>query len=71
MLVSAPPVTAPQELNKVVKKLEGLDSSYLPAARLRLRFSMWQNHLPVDALPVEGCIELALLAEEDLLSVGG
>jgi alpha-amylase/alpha-mannosidase (GH57 family) len=37
--------------------------------RLRLRFSLWQNHLPVDALPVEGWIELELLAEEDLLSV--
>ncbi|MGB8013987.1 MAG: glycoside hydrolase family 57 protein [Terriglobales bacterium] len=41
------------------------------AVRLRLRFSVWQNRLPVDALPVEGWIELALLAEEDLLSVGG
>jgi len=39
--------------------------------RLRLRFSAWQNHLPVDALPTEGWIELELLAEEDLLSVGG
>jgi alpha-amylase/alpha-mannosidase (GH57 family) len=40
-------------------------------SRLRLRFSLWQSHLPVDALPVEGWIELDLLAEEDLLSVGG
>jgi alpha-amylase/alpha-mannosidase (GH57 family) len=39
--------------------------------RLRLRFSIWQNHLPVDALPVEGWIELELLAEEDLMAVGG
>jgi alpha-amylase/alpha-mannosidase (GH57 family) len=39
--------------------------------RLRLRFSVWQNHLPVDALPVEGWIELELLAEEDLMAVGG
>jgi len=41
------------------------------AGKVRLRFSMWQNQLPVDALPVEGCIELDLLAEEDLLAVGG
>jgi alpha-amylase/alpha-mannosidase (GH57 family) len=41
------------------------------AGKVRLRFSMWQNHLPVDALPVEGCIELDLLAEEDLLAVSG
>jgi alpha-amylase/alpha-mannosidase (GH57 family) len=38
--------------------------------KLRLRFSLWQNHLPVDALPVEGWIELELLAEEDLRAVG-
>jgi len=39
--------------------------------RLRLRFSLWQNHLPVDALPVEGWMELELLTEEDLLAVSG
>jgi alpha-amylase/alpha-mannosidase (GH57 family) len=38
--------------------------------RVRLRFSLWQNRLPVDALPVEGWIELPLLSEEDLLSLG-
>ncbi len=46
-------------------------NSEAPAVRLRLRFSVWQNHLPVDALPVEGWIELELLPEEDLISVGG
>jgi hypothetical protein len=38
--------------------------------RLRLRFSLWQNQLPVDALPLEGWMELELLAEEDLLAAG-
>ena len=52
-------------------KAPGQQGSDLPTARLRLRFSVWQNHLPVDALPVEGWIELELLAEEDLLAVGG
>jgi alpha-amylase/alpha-mannosidase (GH57 family) len=33
---------------------------------LRLRFSLWQNRLPVDSLPLEGWIELRLLSEEDL-----
>jgi alpha-amylase/alpha-mannosidase (GH57 family) len=42
-----------------------------PTGKLRLRFSVWQNQLPVDALPVEGWLELELLAEEDMLSVGG
>ena len=37
-----------------------------PASRLRLRFSLWQNRLPVDALPVDGWIELRLVSEEEL-----
>jgi hypothetical protein len=34
--------------------------------KLRVRFSLWQNNLPVDALPLEGWIELQLLPEEEL-----
>jgi hypothetical protein len=37
--------------------------------KLRLRFSLWQNRLPVDALPVEGWIELQLLSEAELASL--
>ena len=41
-----------------------------PAAnRIRLRLSLWQNRLPVDALPLEGWIELHLLEEGDLMSM--
>ena len=41
-----------------------------PAARkLRLRFSVWQNKLPVDALPVEGWMDLQLLPEEELIAL--
>jgi len=58
---------APSEMVKAQEP----KSSDPTADRLRLRFSLWQNHLPVDALPVEGWIELELLAEEDLLAVGG
>ena len=36
--------------------------------RLRLRFSLWQNGLPTDALPSEGWMELRLLSEEDLIA---
>jgi hypothetical protein len=39
-----------------------------PTNRLRLRFSLWQNRLPVDALPVEGWIELELVSEAELAS---
>jgi alpha-amylase/alpha-mannosidase (GH57 family) len=38
----------------------------ISATKLRLRFSVWQNGLPLDALPVEGWMELLLLAEEEM-----
>ncbi len=57
-------LAAPLDIDKV----RGPQSSDLLTTRLRLRFSLWQNRLPVDALPVEGWIELELLAEEDLLA---
>ncbi len=41
-------------------------SDSIAASKLRLRFSVWQNGLPLDALPVEGWMELQLLAEEEL-----
>jgi alpha-amylase/alpha-mannosidase (GH57 family) len=37
-----------------------------PTSCLKLRFSLWRNNLPVDSLPLEGSIELALLSEEEL-----
>jgi len=37
--------------------------------RLHLRFSLWHNRLPVDALPPEGWIELQLLEEGDLMAL--
>jgi hypothetical protein len=53
-----------------IAKARGPKSSDLLTTRLRLRFSLWQKHLPVDALPVEGWIELELLSEGDLASLG-
>jgi alpha-amylase/alpha-mannosidase (GH57 family) len=42
----------------------------IPAtAKLSLRFSLWQNGLPTDGLPVEGWMELQLLREEDLIAL--
>ena len=40
------------------------------ATRLRVRFSLWENRLPVDALPLEGWIELQLLSESSLAAMG-
>jgi alpha-amylase/alpha-mannosidase (GH57 family) len=53
-----------------IEKIRGSQTSDLLTVRLRIRFSLWQNQLPVDALPVEGWVELELLAEEDLLAAG-
>ena len=40
------------------------------ATKIRLRFSIWQNNLPVDALPVEGWMELPLLPEAEMIAMG-
>ena len=37
-------------------------------SRIRLRFSIWREHLPVDSLPLEGWIDLQALAEEEIES---
>ncbi|MGO9516652.1 MAG: hypothetical protein ACLPND_06370 [Candidatus Korobacteraceae bacterium] len=37
-------------------------------SRIRLRFSIWREHLPVDSLPLEGWIDLFALPEEELES---
>ncbi len=43
-----------------------LPLSLLPGQTLRLRFSLWQNRLPMDALPVEGWMELPVIGEEEM-----
>jgi hypothetical protein len=35
-------------------------------SRVRLHFAIWREHLPVDALPLEGWIDLHLVPEEEL-----
>jgi len=60
-------LAAPLELQKV----RGPHTAEVLTTRLRLRFSLWKNRLPIDALPMEGWIELELLTEEDLLAIGG
>lgn len=53
-----------------VSSLVGTDGSQAQPEpkRIRLRLSLWQNRLPVDALPLEGWIELHLLEEGELMS---
>jgi hypothetical protein len=54
-----------------VASLVGTDGSHAKQGtnRLRLRLSLWQNRLPMDALPLEGWIELNLLEEGELMSL--
>jgi len=40
-----------------------------PACKIRLRFSLWQNGLPIDALPLEGWVELQALSESELAAM--
>jgi alpha-amylase/alpha-mannosidase (GH57 family) len=42
------------------------DNGSSPSTRLRVRFSLWRDRLPIDALPLEGWIELHLLSEPEL-----
>jgi hypothetical protein len=38
-------------------------------SRIRVRFSLFQNALPIDALPVEGWMDLHLLSEPELMAL--
>jgi alpha-amylase/alpha-mannosidase (GH57 family) len=49
--------------------IESSATSDAAATRVRLRFSIWQNRLPADALPVEGWLDLNLLPEMELLAM--
>ena len=40
-----------------------------PPCNIRLRFSLWRSGLPVDALPLEGWVELQALSESELASM--
>jgi alpha-amylase/alpha-mannosidase (GH57 family) len=42
------------------------DKAATPAGKLRVRFSLWRDRLPIDGLPLEGWIELHLLSEPEL-----
>jgi hypothetical protein len=52
--------------NGTASRAKGGASVVAPTGRLRLRFSLWHNGLPGDALPVEGWIELQLVSEWEL-----
>jgi len=61
-LLAVPSVTPTEQ---VPRKAGAVSTT--PAGKLRLRFSLWQNRLPVDSLPLEGWIELEVVSEGELL----
>jgi alpha-amylase/alpha-mannosidase (GH57 family) len=60
----ANPGVGPAE--KAVERKPGA-TAIAATSKLRLRFSLWQNRLPVDSLPLEGWIELQIVSEGELL----
>jgi alpha-amylase/alpha-mannosidase (GH57 family) len=60
----ANPSAGPSE--KTTERKPGA-TAIAPTTKLRLRFSLWQNRLPVDSLPLEGWIELQVVSEGELL----
>jgi hypothetical protein len=65
-LLANPVATADTEGSGTVSRSKGGAAAVAPTGWLRLRFSLWHNGLPVDALPVEGWIELQLVSEWEL-----
>jgi len=68
-----PPPAAPSALEAAVQKTLELrvPLSVLGAqqgSRIRFRVTLWRNGLPIDALPVEGEIELDVVSEAELMS---
>jgi hypothetical protein len=61
--------TSPDPTTKATNKTRPTAGAIEPTSRLRLRFSLWHNRLPVDALPMEGWIELQLVSEWELGAV--
>jgi hypothetical protein len=53
---------------EVQMQLSALEAEW--RGKLRLRVTMWRARLPIDALPLEGTIELDLLPEEELSASG-
>ncbi|MGA2347828.1 MAG: hypothetical protein ABSF93_17595, partial [Candidatus Sulfotelmatobacter sp.] len=62
----ATPSAAPAERATVAERQSGA-VAVAATSKLRLRFSLWQNRLPVDSLPLEGWIELQVVSEGDLI----
>jgi hypothetical protein len=60
----ATPAAAP--VDRVAERKAGV-VTVGATSKLRLRFSLWQNRLPVDSLPLEGWIELQVLSEGELI----
>jgi len=68
LLASPSAMAIPGTTGKPAGQPQTSVAAIAPTSWLRLRFSLWHNRLPVDALPVEGWIELQLQSEGELAS---
>ena len=66
LLASLSAAASPGTIGKPAGQPQSSVAAIAPTSWLRLRFSLWHNRLPVDALPVEGWIELQLQSEGEL-----
>jgi hypothetical protein len=66
LLASPSAMASPGTTGKPAGQPQTSVAAIAPTSWLRLRFSLWHNRLPVDALPVEGWIELQLQSEGEL-----
>lgn len=65
---------APTRPESIQVELESLFECRVPlqllgapmGSTLRVRFSLWRDRLPLDALPQEGAVELRLVPEDEL-----
>jgi alpha-amylase/alpha-mannosidase (GH57 family) len=57
---------SPQTSSELAGQPKQSAAAIAPTSRLKLRFSLWHDRMPVDALPVEGWIELHLVSEAEL-----
>jgi hypothetical protein len=66
-LLATPGAGVTEKMTEKTAERKAGATAIAATSRLRLRFSLWQNRLPVDSLPLEGWIELHVVSEGELL----
>jgi len=67
----SPPESFQPRLAKVLEfQVPLAELGAAPGSRVRMRFSVWRDRLPIDALPAEGWLELDVVSEQELAARG-